>query len=122
MDEESKAIPAADDLFRRAEDLVPVLKQRAARCAAEKRIPEETIRSLHALGLFKVIKPPAYGGYQLGWDVFDEIVMTLASGCGSTGWVYSVVGQHPFIMNRFGIDAMDEIWRDNEDALMASSK
>ena len=114
--------PTPDELKQRALALVPEIRERAARCEADRRIPEETMRSLHETGLFNVIKPRAYGGYEMGWDVFCELTMILSRACGSTGWVYGVVGQHALIMNRFGIDAMDDIWRENPDALMSSSK
>jgi alkylation response protein AidB-like acyl-CoA dehydrogenase len=58
----------------------------------------------------------------MGWDVFCEAVITIASGCGSTGWVYSVVGGHAPVVSRFGTTFMDEMWRANPNALMSSCR
>jgi alkylation response protein AidB-like acyl-CoA dehydrogenase len=69
-----------------------------------------------------VVKPRRYGGYEMGWDVFAEAVLTIASGCGSTGWVYSVVGGHAPVVARFGTDFLDELWGGNPDALVSSSR
>lgn len=115
-------VPIGDELIARAEAMIPDLRARATKCESERRIPEDSIQALHDAGLFNVMKPLKYGGYQLGWDVFGEIVMRIGRGCGSTGWVYSVVGQHPLLANRFGIATMDEIWADDPNALISSSK
>ncbi len=122
MEPPKKAIPKADDLIAAARDLVPYLREQAARCETERCVSDDTIEKLLAAGLFNVVKPKRYGGYELGWDVFSEIVVAIASGCGSTGWVYSVVGGHAPVVVRFGTDLLDELWRDNPDALISSCR
>lgn len=116
------ATPSPAELIERAQAMIPSLRARAERCERERRIPDESMEELHAAGLFNVVKPLKYGGYQMGWDVFGEIVMEIGRGCGSTGWVYSVVGSHPLLANRFGNATMEEIWSENPDALISSSK
>lgn len=115
-------IPTADQLISRALAMVPTLRERAARCESEGRIPEETIQEIQDAGLFNMAKPKCYGGYEMGWDKFNEVTLALASGCGSTGWIFSVVGLHPLLANRFGIDLLDDIWGVKQDSLLASSK
>jgi len=114
--------PSAAALMATAAGLVPVLRERAALCEKSRRISDATIEQLRAARLFDVVKPRRYGGFELGWDVFSEIVVTLATGCGSTGWVYSVVGGHAPIVVRFGTDLMDEIWLKQPQALISSSR
>lgn len=116
----AKAIPTPAEVIASARALVPYLREQAERCETERRVSDETIRRLIAAGLFDVVKPRRYGGYEMGWDVFAEVVVTIASGCGSTGWVYSVVGGHTPVSARFGTDMMDDIWGVNRDALVAS--
>jgi alkylation response protein AidB-like acyl-CoA dehydrogenase len=116
------AVPERAEFLRRARDLVPALRRRGAQCEAERRIPAETMQDLRDAGLLRLTTPRRYGGYEQPWDLLCDCIMELAAGCGSTGWVYAVVGQHPLIANLFGNEAMSEIWADSPDSLMASSK
>jgi len=114
--------PGAAEFVARARDLVPYLRAEAARCEAERRVADATIAKLRAARLFDVVKPRRYGGYELGWDVFAEIVVALSAGCGSTGWVYSVVGGHAPVVARFGTRFLDELWGPKPDALLSSCR
>jgi alkylation response protein AidB-like acyl-CoA dehydrogenase len=118
----SNKAPGAAEMIAAARDLTPYLRAQAAQCEAERRVSDATIAKLHAAGLFKLVKPLRYGGYQLGWDVFSEAVITIASGCGSTGWVYSVVGGHAPVVVRFGTRFLDEFWGDKPEALASSCR
>jgi len=117
-----KAAASAAELIAAAYDLVPYLREQAAQCEAERRVSDATIAKLHRAGLFKLVQPRRYGGYELGWDVFSEAVIAIASGCGSTGWVYSVVGGHAPVVVRFGTAFLDEFWGDNPAALTSSCR
>lgn len=114
--------PGAAEFVARARDLVPYLRAQAGRCEADRRVADATIARLREAGLFDVVKPRRYGGYELGWDVFAEIVVALSAGCGSTGWVYSVVGGHAPVVARFGTRFLDELWGPKPDALLSSCR
>lgn len=114
--------PQPEDLIAAAHALIPRLRERASECERLGRIPEDSIQELHELRLFDIAKPKRYGGLELGWDVFAEVAIKIATGCGSTGWVFSVLGQHPLLANRIGKDFMDEAWGKNPNALFATTK
>jgi 3-hydroxy-9,10-secoandrosta-1,3,5(10)-triene-9,17-dione monooxygenase len=114
--------PGAAEFIARARALVPFLREQAARCEAGRRVADTTIAKLREARLFDVVKPRRYGGFELGWDVFGEIVVALSSGCGSTGWVYSVVGGHAPVVARFGTRFLDGLWGPNPDALLSSCR
>ncbi len=111
-----------EQLIAAAHDMIPRLRERAIECDQSGRIPDATIQELIDNKLFEITKPQRYGGYEMGWDVFGEVVMKIGSGCASSGWVFSVLGQHPLLVNRIGIGVMDEIWNENPNALIAASK
>src|ERR1700691_3839229 len=52
----------ADDILSAAEDLVPLLRQRAAEADESRRIEADTYRRLREAGLFRILKPKKYGG------------------------------------------------------------
>src|SRR4029077_11727106 len=54
-----------DELWARAEALLPVLRERAPRSEELRRIPEETLRDFHAAELFRIHQPKRVGGAEL---------------------------------------------------------
>ncbi len=101
--------------------MAPALRERAFAAENARRIPEETMRALKQAGLFRVLQPKAYGGYELDPQTFLEIGMIIGSACPSTGWVYSVVGVHNWQLALMPKQAQDEVWGDDEDTLISSS-
>lgn len=67
--------------------LVPTLRQRAAVAEEMRRVPEESIRELAEIGVFKMTVPVEYGGYALTPRQIIPVFAEIARGCGSTGWV-----------------------------------
>lgn len=110
-----------ESLFQSARDLVPVLKERAEQTEAERRLPDETIADLQAAGLFEVLKPRRYGGYEMDPQVFYEICMILSEGCMSTGWCYGVIGVHNWQLALFDPRAAQDVWKDDNKVLVGST-
>ena len=81
-------------LVQRARDLVPVLAERAKKAEDLRMVPKETVADMQKAGLFDVLKPKKYGGYEMDPQVFYDVCMTLAEGCMSTAWIYGVIGVH----------------------------
>jgi 3-hydroxy-9,10-secoandrosta-1,3,5(10)-triene-9,17-dione monooxygenase len=111
----------AADLLDRAKAMAPALRERAFAAENARRIPDETIRELKQAGLFRVLQPKAYGGFELEPQVFLDIAMIVGSACPSSGWVYSVVGVHNWQLGCMPKQAQDEVWGDDEDTLISSS-
>ena len=57
----SETAPHYEELLARAEALIPVLRERAARAEELRRLPDETIEDLHKSGLFRVLQPKRVG-------------------------------------------------------------
>lgn len=105
-------IKTAEDAVMAARSLGPALRTRAARCDTLRSIPEETIEDLHQAGLFQLMVPRKYGGAELG---FSELVSTgaeIATACGSSGWVYSVLAGHNWCVALFPERAQAEVFAD----------
>ena len=118
----AKETPSVENLISAARELAPQFRARAAETETACRISDETIGELLEAGLFDVVKPRRYGGYEMGWEVFSDVVIEIAAACGSTGWVYSVVGGHAPVVARFGTDFLDELWENTPNALVSSSR
>ena len=104
------AIPSREELLRRAEALVPVLEQRAAKAESLRRCPDETIRDYIDNDLLNICKPAPYGGYEHGYDVLCEVSQTLARGCGAQAWVHMVFADNTLKLASYTKQAQDEVW------------
>ncbi|WP_157218811.1 flavin-dependent monooxygenase [Flavisphingomonas formosensis] len=109
------------DLVAQARALIPVLRERAAEAEAACRIPDATIEDLRRHGLFRILQPRAWGGYELDPADFFTVQMALAEGCMSTAWVYGVVAVHNWQLALFDPQAQAEVWSDDPDMRIASS-
>lgn len=111
----------AEILIDRARAMVPVLKARAKRTTADRRISDETIAEMQGAGFFRILQPKRWGGYEMSPNVFFEVQKLLAEGCMSTGWVYGVVGGHPYEMALFHDQAQVDVWGEDDSVLVSSS-
>jgi alkylation response protein AidB-like acyl-CoA dehydrogenase len=57
-----QSVGTRDDLVRRAQALIPMLRARAAEADALRRLPAETVRDLKVSGIARVLQPARYGG------------------------------------------------------------
>jgi alkylation response protein AidB-like acyl-CoA dehydrogenase len=112
---------ADSDYVARALALVPTLRERSEATNALGRVPRETIEEMLGEGLFTLMQPKRFGGTERGLVPFLDCAIALASGCGSAGWVFSVVSIHQFHLGLFGLEAQEEVWRRHPNALLASS-
>lgn len=118
--EQSTKTATTEELVKRAEALVPMLRERAAETEALRRVPEATMETLHEQGLLKYYQPKRYGGYELDWGTHFKIGRAVAKGCPSTAWIVSVVGGHTCYVGRFPKEAQDEVWADGLDVLIST--
>lgn len=114
-------VPSAETLIERAKEMIPTLKSRARQCVQNRNVPAESIAEMKEAGFFRVLQPRRYGGYEMHPNVFFEIQKHLAEGCMSTGWVYGVVGCHPYQLALFDDRAQNEVWGEDPDMLVSST-
>ena len=117
----AQSVELGGALLARARELVPRLAERASQAEAQRSIPAETIADFKRAGLFRVMQPKRYGGYELDPNVFFDIQMTLSEGCMSSGWVYGVVGVHNWQLALFDERAQRDVWERDSSVLIAST-
>lgn len=117
----SSAPPSFAELRQRAEALVPVLRGRAAKTEALRRLPDETIADLHRSGLFRMMQPARVGGSELPYTALVELAAIIASGCGSTAWVLNNLASHHWMLGYWPKAAQDEIWGPSPETLIGSA-
>lgn len=113
--------PDAKTLLARAHALLPRLEERAAEAERSRRVPAETIAELHEAGLFHMLQPARFGGYEMELVDFIDIVYTFASACPSTAWVYGVLTSHAVAVATFPEAAQIDVWDKMPNAVCASA-
>ncbi|WP_329619174.1 flavin-dependent monooxygenase [Streptomyces sp. NBC_01255] len=111
----------ADDVLAAIRDLAPGLRERAAEAEALRRVPDASIKEIEDTGFFQLLQPTAFGGRAADPLVFYTAVKEIAKACGSTGWVASVVGVHPWHVALFDPRAQQEVWGEDPKTRIASS-
>ena len=102
-------------------DLLPVLRERAQDTEDARRVPEESVKALQETGFFKLLQPKLHGGFEADPVSFYTAVKLIASACGSTGWVGSILGVHPWHVALFDAQAQQEVWGEDQDVRISSS-
>jgi 3-hydroxy-9,10-secoandrosta-1,3,5(10)-triene-9,17-dione monooxygenase len=113
--------PDYAELWRRAEELLPRLRGRAARCEELRRMPDETLRELHDARLFRMHQPRRVGGSELDFVAVVTFGALLARACASSAWNLINLGSHHLLLGMFPPKAQDEVWGPSPDTLVASS-
>lgn len=117
----SPAGTSASKVLDAVHDLLPRIAERAVECDRERRIPDDSMAELVEAGVFRMLQPQRWGGLETDPVEFYEVVRTIAAVCGSTGWVTSVVGVHPWQLALFPDQAQVDVWGEHPDTLLSSS-
>ncbi len=104
--------PDVSELLARAREIAALARVQARETEAARRVSEAMIERMRQADLFRLMQPRAYGGFEYGFDALVQVVETIASGCGSTGWVYSLLASHQWLIACFSKEAQDEVWSD----------
>jgi 3-hydroxy-9,10-secoandrosta-1,3,5(10)-triene-9,17-dione monooxygenase len=101
--------------------LLPVIRAQAGEVERLNRVPESIVQTLTDAHVFRAVQPRQWGGLELDLGCFYEGMARIGSACGSTGWVASVVGIHPWQIALFPNEAQRDVWGDNPDTRASSS-
>src|SRR6201987_6199499 len=102
-------------------DLLPVLRERAQESEDARDVPAESVKAIEETGFFRLLQPARFGGLEAEPITFLSAVRLIASACGSTGWVASVLGVHPWQLALFPRQAQEEVWGADPGTRMSSS-
>ena len=101
--------------------LRPGIKARALATERAARVPAETIAALREAGLFDIVKPKAFGGYECDFDALVDATIDLAKACAATAWVGGLLAAHQWLLASFPAEAQHDVWDRNPDALLCGS-
>ena len=102
-------------------DLLPQFRERADEAERLRVVPESSIKDLEASGFFRLLQPRRFDGLESDPVDFYTAVRMIASACGSTGWVSSVLGVHPWQVALFHDKAQQAVWGEDTTTRLSSS-
>ena len=109
-----------EGLIEAARELAPMAREHAEQSEKAAKIPEHVYAALVERGFFRVLLPKRYGGYEFEPAVAARIVMELAAGCGSTGWVASCAMSHQWMVAQFPLACHAEVWAERPDQMVVT--
>jgi 3-hydroxy-9,10-secoandrosta-1,3,5(10)-triene-9,17-dione monooxygenase len=111
-----------EDMLARAEALTPRLRDRARDTEQQRQVPETTMQEFLDAGLFRVLQPKQWGGYELPYGrTQTTLCSVLGQACGSSAWVQCVVACHAWCLAMFAPEAQEAVWGRDPDTLIASA-
>lgn len=74
-----------------AHALRPLLQKNAVQTDKDRRVVEENITAMKDAGLFRLMVPKRYGGYQVSMRTNLDVITIIAEGCGASAWVLNLI-------------------------------
>src|SRR4030088_328344 len=112
---------AYSEMLERAHALIAKLRESAATAEELRSLPPETERELHDAGLFRILQPKRVGGSELDYVALVDFADVIALADASVAWNLANLASHHWMLGMFDERAQDLIWKDNVNALIASS-
>jgi 3-hydroxy-9,10-secoandrosta-1,3,5(10)-triene-9,17-dione monooxygenase len=109
-----------EEAMRRAEALVPFLREQAPKNEAARRLTPEVVDALNTSGMLRYLQPKVWGGMELPFVSYYDIPEILSRGDINVGWVVANLGSHHRNMVWYDAKAQEEVWGENPDAGIAS--
>ena len=97
-----------------------VVREAAEQTERARQVSPEIVSRMRDAGLFRIMQPAIYGGYEYGFEVLVRVVSEIGAGCGSAGWLFSLGIVHQWLLSTFPKQAQDEYFAD-PDALAFGS-
>ncbi len=99
------AVPEPDltpaEMIARATAMIPTLRARQAQTEAAGRMLDETNADFLRADFYRVVQPRRFGGYEFDLVTYGKVMMEIARGCPSSGWVLALTAGHPITLADF---------------------
>jgi alkylation response protein AidB-like acyl-CoA dehydrogenase len=113
--------PSLDTLVARARDRKPMLSQLAKDTEAARRVSPSTTALLKAEGLFDLVKPKRFGGFEYPPSALLRVGFELGQGCGSTAWCVMISNVNAWFASYWPLQAQTDVWGETPDNLLSGT-
>ena len=113
--------PASKTLLDSVRDLAPSISARSAEIDAGRRLPPDLLAQLKAAGCFRMFVPKSHGGLDVDVPASMEIIETLATADGSTGWVVMIGSETPMFLALLSRKRFDRVYANGPDVIIGGA-
>ena len=82
----------------RAKALQPILFEQQAENDLRGFYSDEIHQAMRAGGLYRILQPKLFGGYEFDYPTFIKVILALAEGHPSSAWCYTLASSHTFLL------------------------
>lgn len=86
-----------EEVIARAKRIAATLADRQAETEQRRYYALDTHNEFLGAGLYRILVPRRYGGYEFSLGTYLRVVSALARGCPSTGWMYTFGASHAHV-------------------------
>jgi 3-hydroxy-9,10-secoandrosta-1,3,5(10)-triene-9,17-dione monooxygenase len=108
------------EFVRRAEALVPLLREHAAESERNRYVSQEVIKAADQADLFRLMVPRVWGGHGLDLRALTHVARVLAQGDVSSSWAVCFLIEHNWMAARLPMEAQEEIFANGGIVLAAA--
>lgn len=113
--------PSSAELIRRAAAFSEWAATRAPETERARRVSDEAVDEMEAAGLLGLLRPRRWGGREVDWRTFVDVVAAGSRGCGSSGWILSLLNSHDWVMAHFPDAAQERVWGHDPNARICTA-
>jgi alkylation response protein AidB-like acyl-CoA dehydrogenase len=116
-----KMTTAAIRILQAVQDLAPTINTRAPEIETARRIPPDLLQDLIAAGCFRMLVPQSYGGDEIDLLSSIDILETLATADGATGWTVMIGCETPMLFALLPRRQFDDIYATSPDVIVGGA-
>src|SRR6202046_4083445 len=113
--------PASKPWLDSVRDLAPSISARSPEIDAGRRLPLDLVAQLKAAGCFRMFVPESHGGLDVDVPASMEIIETLATADGSTGWVVMIGSETPMFLALLSRKRFDSLYGNGPDVIIGGA-
>jgi alkylation response protein AidB-like acyl-CoA dehydrogenase len=114
-------LPSEQDLVQRARAVGAKARSEALETERAGRTSDALAAQMRDAGFYRVLQPKRFGGFEMGLDVYTQIIRAVAAGDGSVGWTLMTGTMHQWLVALFPEQAQKDIWADGKGNFAAGS-
>ena len=114
-----QALPTRTDLVARAVGLQPLLREHAGTGDADRRTADEVIAGLTDAGLFRLMTPSRFGGFEADLRTVVEVTEALGEADGAAAWLVSIATVPAWVSGFASAQAQQDVFGADPDARIA---
>lgn len=114
-------IPSRQQTIDCARALGPGFAKRAAAAEEARRMPADSVKEMLDAGLCRILMPRRFGGYELDFATWNDVILEISKADASHGWCASLLIHHAHLVAQFPEEMQQAIWADGPDVPIAAS-